>query len=180
LEIAQNAIAQLREVYDFFMLKLAAVIKQMRELRENNLPDESELLSIIRKKNAEIRRRLEPHNKLEESEVYLWENNLVTSAGIRGIGTRGGWTQLEFTPDAFKDRLTVYGSIGIDDPRNEDLVSFFPSYFRSRNLAYAFNAIYKITSQFQIGAEFRRVETQYFVIGERTNNHVNLGAAYSF
>ncbi|HEX8264758.1 MAG TPA: hypothetical protein VF596_04995 [Pyrinomonadaceae bacterium] len=108
------------------------------------------------------------------------ENDLNALAGIRSIGTRGGWTQIGFTPDAFKDRLTVYGSIGIDDPRNEDLVSFFPSYFRSRNLAYAFNAIYKITPQFQIGAEFRRFETQYFSTGKRTNNHVNLGATYSF
>jgi hypothetical protein len=57
LEIAQNAIAQLREVYDFFMLKPAAAIQQMRESRENNLPDESE--------------RLKPRNKLEEFEVYL-------------------------------------------------------------------------------------------------------------
>jgi hypothetical protein len=42
----------LREVYDFFMLKPAAAIKQMRELRENNLPDESGRLSIIRKKKC--------------------------------------------------------------------------------------------------------------------------------
>jgi cell division protein FtsB len=115
------------------------------------------------------------------TEFAYRDNDLVTSPGIRGIGTRGGWAQLGFTPDVFKDRLTVYGSIGIDDPRNEDLTSFFIfSNPRSRNLAYAFNAIYKFTPQFQIGAEFRRFETQYFVIGERTNNHVNLGATYSF
>lgn len=104
----------------------------------------------------------------------------AASAGARGIGTRGGWTQLGFTPDAFKDRLTVYGSIGIDDPRDEDLTTIFQSNFRTRNFAYAFNAIYKFTPQFQIGAEFRRFETQYFVTGERTSNHVNLGATYSF
>ncbi|HEX8396770.1 MAG TPA: hypothetical protein VF644_05055 [Pyrinomonadaceae bacterium] len=46
------------------MLKLTA-IKQMRELRENNLPDESE--------------RLKPHNKLEEFEVYLWVEMLFNS-----------------------------------------------------------------------------------------------------
>jgi hypothetical protein len=115
------------------------------------------------------------------TEFAYRENNPGTSAGIRGIGTRGGWAQLGFTPNAFKDRLTVYGSIGIDDPRNQDLTSFFIfSNFRTRNLTYAFNAIYKFTPQFQIGAEFRRFETQYFATGERTNNHVNLGAAYSF
>lgn len=107
-------------------------------------------------------------------------NNSVTPAGVRGIGTRGGWVQLGFTPDAFKDRLTVYGSIGVDDPRNEDLTSISRFNFRARNPAYAFNWIYKFTAQFQIGAEFRRFETQYFATGKRINNHVNLGAAYSF
>ena len=87
LEIAQNAIAQLREVYDFFMLKPAA-IKQMRELRENNLPDESE--------------RLKPRNKLEESEVYLWVEMLLNSSELANLNER---MQKEFDnlPPRFDD-----------------------------------------------------------------------------
>jgi hypothetical protein len=49
-----------------------------------------------------------------------------------------------------------------------------------RNLVYAFDAIYKFTPQFSIGAEFRRFETDYLQSGRREASHFNLGAAYSF
>jgi hypothetical protein len=104
----------------------------------------------------------------------------LIAGGPRAIGTRGGWTQIGLTPDAFKDRLTLYGSVGIDDPRNEDLVSLTRRDFRSRNFSYAFDAIYKLSPQFSVGAEVRRMETSYFVSGKRAANHVNLSAAYSF
>jgi hypothetical protein len=111
--------------------------------------------------------------------AYL-QNGLPRAGGVRAIGTRGGWVQLGFAPDAFKDRLTVYGSVGIDDPRDEDLVSSTRRDFRSQNFVYAFDAIYKFTPQFSLGAEFRRFETLYFFTGRRSANHVNLAAAYSF
>lgn len=112
---------------------------------------------------------------------FAYRNGTVlTAGGVRAIGTRGGWAQLGFTPDAFKDRLTLYASAGLDDPRNADLVSTTRRDFRSRNFSYAFDAIYKFTPQFSIGAEFRRMETSYFVSGKRAANHVNLSAAYSF
>jgi hypothetical protein len=104
----------------------------------------------------------------------------LISGGVRGIGTRGGWTQIGFTPEGFKDRLTVYGSIGVDDPRDEDLVSLSRRDFRTRNLAYAFDLIYRFTPQFQIGAEFRRFQTDYVTSSRQNANHVNLAAAYSF
>jgi hypothetical protein len=104
----------------------------------------------------------------------------VTPAGVRAIGTRGGWVQLGFTPDVFADKWSLYGSVGIDDPRDEDLTSVARLNFRSRNLAFAFNTIYKVTPQFSLGAEFRRFRTGYMITGPRTSNHVNLGAAYSF
>lgn len=105
--------------------------------------------------------------------------NLI-AGGVRAIGTRGGWTQLGFTPGIWKNRLSLYGSIGLDDPRDEDLVSLSRRDFRSRNLAFAFDAIYKFTPQFQIGAEFRRFQTDYVFSGRRRADHVNLAAAYSF
>ncbi|MDM7921438.1 MAG: hypothetical protein QUS14_03980 [Pyrinomonadaceae bacterium] len=105
---------------------------------------------------------------------------VVTAAGVRGIGTHGGWTQLGFTPDAFKDRLSLYASLGIDDPRNEDLVTFVSRDLKKRNLAYAFDLIYKFTPQFSIGAEFRRFQTDWTLTGRQRSNHVNLGAVYSF
>ncbi|MBK8809740.1 MAG: hypothetical protein IPN69_03295 [Acidobacteria bacterium] len=52
--------------------------------------------------------------------------------------------------------------------------------FRTRNLAWAFDTIYKFTPQLQIGLEFRQLNTDYVLSGHKRANHVNLGAAYSF
>lgn len=102
------------------------------------------------------------------------------AGGVRAIGTRGGWMQIGFTPPVSKERLSLYASLGIDDPRNEDLISVTPRDFRSRNLSYALDLIYKFTPQLSFGAEFRRIQTDYLLSGRRNANHFNLGAAYSF
>jgi hypothetical protein len=104
----------------------------------------------------------------------------VVALGPRAIGTRGGWMQLGFTPDTLSDRLTVYGSYGIDDPRDEDLISVTKRDWRLRNQAFAFNFIYKLSPQLSWGFEFRRLETLYLQTGKQTANHLNLGAAFSF
>ena len=112
---------------------------------------------------------------------FAYQNGgTLVSGGVRAIGTRGGWMQLGFTPAIWQDRFTIYGSIGIDDPREEDLISRTPRDFRRQNFSFAFDAIYKFTPQFQIGAEFRRMQTLYLLSGRRNANHFNLGAAYSF
>jgi hypothetical protein len=105
---------------------------------------------------------------------------VLTAGGVRSIGTRGGWTQLGFTPKVLENSLSLYGSIGIDDPTDEDLISRTPRDFRRQNFSVAFDAIYKFNPQFQIGAEFRRMQTLYMLSGRRNANHVNLSAAYSF
>lgn len=104
----------------------------------------------------------------------------LVAGGVRSIGTRGGWAQLGFTPDVLQNRLSLYGSLGIDDPKDEDLISRTPRDFRRQNLAFAFDLIYKFTPQFQFGGEFRRIQTLYLITGRRTANHINLSAAYSF
>lgn len=104
----------------------------------------------------------------------------LVAGGSRSIGTRGGWTQVGFTPKVLQNRLGIYGSIGLDDPRDEDLVSLTHRDFRTRNLAIAGDLIYKFNPQFQIGAELRRFQTNYFFSGRQHSNHVNLSAAYNF
>lgn len=104
----------------------------------------------------------------------------VIPGGVRSIGTRGGWAQLGFTPDAFKDNLSLYASIGIDDPADADLTSRAPRDFRRQNFSFAFETIYKLTAQIQIGGGFSRLQTLYVLSGRRNANHVNLSAAYSF
>ncbi len=108
------------------------------------------------------------------------QNNILVASGLRGIRTVGGWTQIGFTPDILHDRLTVYGSIGIDDPTNDDLVNLRSRDFRTRNFAWAFDSIYKFTPQFQVGFEFRQLNTRYLISGKKRANHINLGAAYTF
>jgi hypothetical protein len=102
------------------------------------------------------------------------------SGGPRAIGTRGGWTQLGWNVPAAKDRITIYGSIGIDDPRDEDLISLALRDWRKKNLAYSFSLHYKHSPQFIWALEFRRFETQHAQSGKQTANHLNLGVAYSF
>lgn len=85
---AQNILAQLREDHDFFMRELAAAIKEMRRLLENNSPDESKRLSSAREKITEIRRRLERHNELEEAEVYQWAERLLDSTAQADLNAR--------------------------------------------------------------------------------------------
>jgi hypothetical protein len=78
------------------------------------------------------------------------------------------------------DRLTLYATYGLDDPRDGDLVSITKRDWRLRNQGIAFSSIYKLTPQFSIGLEYRRLETDYLQSGRQTANHLNLGAAYSF
>jgi|GEM_PF-1046490 len=100
--------------------------------------------------------------------------------GIRGIGTRGGWTQLGWNLPTLDDRLSIYGSMGIDDPHNEDLVTRSGRNFRTRNFGYAFDAIYKVSKNLSLGWEFRRLETSYFFTPKKEANHMNFGAAFKF
>ncbi len=104
----------------------------------------------------------------------------LIAGGPRAIGTRGGWTQFGFTPPTLSDRLTFYGTYGLDDPRDSDLVSLTKRDWRLRNQAYAFSFLYKFSPQLSWGIEFRRFDTFYLQSGKQTANHVNLGAAFSF
>ncbi len=104
----------------------------------------------------------------------------LVPGGVKSIKTRGGWVQIGVTPPVINDRLSIYGSIGIDDPDNNDLVSVSHRDWRTRNFAFAANASYRFTPNFSVGAEFRRFQTNYFYSGRQNSNHVNLGASYSF
>jgi hypothetical protein len=114
------------------------------------------------------------------TDFAIRQNNVLVASGVKGIETSGGWTQIGVTPKIAGDKLTFYGSIGLDDPKNLDLINTRGRDFRSRNLAWAFDAIYKFSPQFQFGLEFRQFRTNYLLSGQKCANHVNLGAAYNF
>lgn len=111
--------------------------------------------------------------------AYRVGANLV-AGGVRSIATRGGWAQLGITPKVARDRLSLYASIGIDDPRDADLVTRTPRDLRRQNFVYAFDAIFKLTPQFQLGAEYRQMTTLNTLSGRRSAGHLDLGAAYTF
>jgi hypothetical protein len=104
----------------------------------------------------------------------------IIAGGPRAIGTRGGWTQLGFTPSGELDQFTLFATYGLDDPRDEDLTSITRRDWRLRNQAYAFSFVHKPVTQVSWGLEFRRLETTLQQNGKRTNNHVNLGVAVNF
>ncbi len=104
----------------------------------------------------------------------------LIAGGARAIATRGGWTQIGFTPPPFSDRLTMFGTFGLDDPRDSDLISLTKRDWRLRNEAFAFSLLYKISPQVTLGAEFRRFDTLYLQSGRQRANHINLSSAFSF
>ncbi|HMQ04769.1 MAG TPA: hypothetical protein PKD26_12695 [Pyrinomonadaceae bacterium] len=104
----------------------------------------------------------------------------LTAAAARGIRTSGGWMQLGFTPPAANDKISLFGSFGIDDPNDRDLLTISPRDLRLRNLAWAFDAIYRFTPQFSAGLEYRGFVTHWTLSGRRRSDHVNLGAVYTF
>ena len=104
----------------------------------------------------------------------------LIAGGPRAIATRGVWMQLGFTPSVFSDRLVIYATYGLDDPRDGDLVSLTKRDWRLRNQAYAFSFLYKLSPQLTWGVEFRRFDTRYLQSGKQTSTHVNLAAAFTF
>ena len=69
---------------------------------------------------------------------------------------------------------------GVDDPENLDLLSSEPRNWRTRNLTYAFNLIFKPIPRLSLGGEFKRFQTTYFLSGSESAEHLNFGAAYTF
>lgn len=78
----QEAVERLRADHDFFMVELAKAVNAMRELvKGENEPSADQFLEIKRRVVA-VSDRLQEHNRLEEEQVYLWPDMLL-SAGER-------------------------------------------------------------------------------------------------
>ena len=97
--------------------------------------------------------------------------------GPRGIGTRGGWTQLTF---AATSTITLLGTYGLDDPRDEDFVSVEMGEARLRNLGVAAELQHKLSAQLSWALQYKRTVTHLQVAGRRTNDHLNLGVSFTF
>lgn len=76
-EEVEMTIARLRSDHDFFMKELAQL---MKEARKNGAGG-----GDFRKRLAEIRSRLEIHNQIEESQVYVWPSLLFDQTTVAAL-----------------------------------------------------------------------------------------------
>jgi hypothetical protein len=97
--------------------------------------------------------------------------------GGHAIETRGGWAQLSAT---VIPPLSVQLTWGLDDPRDETLVSVSRTDWRLRNQATAIGFVHKLSSQISWGVEYHRIVTAFLLTGRHTDNHINLAATFTF
>jgi len=75
----REMVERLREDHDFFMVELAKAVNAARELvKGENKPSADQLLEI-KQRVLVVRDRLEEHNRLEEEQVYLWPEMLLSA-----------------------------------------------------------------------------------------------------
>lgn len=98
--------------------------------------------------------------------------------GPRSIGASGGWGQLGAI--AIPGHLSFYATYGIDDPKDEDVVSVTKRDWRLENQVLALSFVNQITSQLAWGIEVRREETKFLQSGTKRNTHVNLATTLNF
>jgi hypothetical protein len=99
----------------------------------------------------------------------------VGEAGDRGIGSRGGWMQLQFNLSKKLQSNTAYG---IDSPVLRDL--FTGS--RAKNQNYMSNIMYSLSPHVTFALEWRRFLTNYRSqpLTNNIGDHYNLAVAYTF
>lgn len=76
---AREALERLRADHDFFMVELAKAVNAARELvKGENEPSADQTLEIKQRVLA-VSERLHEHNRLEEEQVYLWPEILLSA-----------------------------------------------------------------------------------------------------
>jgi iron-sulfur cluster repair protein YtfE (RIC family) len=85
-EEAQNVLARLRSDHDLFMKELAQTIKAMREIAGSQRAPEE--ISELRQRMSTIAKRLEAHNRLEETRAYTWPSLLFDETTIARLCDR--------------------------------------------------------------------------------------------
>jgi hypothetical protein len=84
----REALERLRADHDFFMVELARAVNAMRELvKGENDPSADQLLEIKRRVLA-VSDRLQEHNQLEEEQVYLWPEMLLSAVERAELSAR--------------------------------------------------------------------------------------------
>jgi hypothetical protein len=92
---------------------------------------------------------------------------------IRGLHSRGGWSQLAWTAT---DRLSFHLFAGRQNDRNPEL----PAGEIGTNLSYGINFFYRLAPNLILSLETAQTRTSYIDMGRRLNNHYDLAFAYLF
>ncbi len=99
----------------------------------------------------------------------------VHEPGDNGVGTRGGWLQLQFDLTGHWQTNVAYG---IDLPEKANLSTGS----RSKNQSYMANILWHVSPNVTLGLDWRRFLTDYFnqPFADNSGDHFNLAAAYTF
>lgn len=126
-----------------------------------------------------------PFSKLEFTGLAYTGSNFASVGTLRqgftilapreviAVRSRGGWAQIALLPTS---RLSFHIYAGQQDDHNRDL----RDRGFSRNLAFAGNVMYQVSSNVRIAFESSQVRTTYLPGGVRRNNHYDLALAYLF
>ena len=87
-EVAQARIAQLKEDHDYLMRELAAAVKELRALRDEEHNDPAAVFRKVQARIVAVSRRLEVHNEVEESQVYPWAGVLLDRSEQLALGKK--------------------------------------------------------------------------------------------
>jgi hypothetical protein len=99
----------------------------------------------------------------------------VGEAGDRGIGSRGGWIQVQINPSKKWQSNSAYG---LDSPDLRNLITGS----RAKNQSYMSNIMYFLSPGVTLSAEWRRFLTNYRFqpLLNNIGHQYNVAIAYTF
>jgi hypothetical protein len=126
-----------------------------------------------------------PVEKVEFSGMFFHGRNVAVLGALRqgfsvlpngrwlSVRSNGGWAQMRF-PVTSRLTFNLYG--GQQDDNNSDLVYANVA----KNQAYFGNVMYRLAPNVLVSLEGGQVRTSYYRLGNRLNDHYDLGIAYLF
>jgi hemerythrin-like domain-containing protein len=101
-ETVREIITRLRADHDFFMIELAAAMKQLRELHQSDRQDSAPIFAKVRQQVSRVHDRLEAHNALEEAQVYHWAGAFLDGSQQKVLNEKLQ-QELNYLPARFRD-----------------------------------------------------------------------------
>ena len=114
LEMATSTVAQLQEDHDYFMRELAAAVKELRAVCNHERQDKTAALREVEGKILAVSRRLQRHNELEESQIYLWAVALLAPPEQAALNGKIG-CELANPPPRLREDIGSSARLGQDE-----------------------------------------------------------------